>query len=187
MMIPNKADYTFESKQHTIVVSINSEEMDLVFKKNPEMKEQFHSYILDNPFDTYRNYIMGILRSSVSYMEKLSDLTLKRLYYQSSSDYYEKGSTLFDIGDKCKFILIVLHGTIEITLSDGVTEHQIDCLGKGSIIGSNNVLVGEKWIYKAKVRSLSAYIFCIEFKTLKAEMEACSFFHDQVMHFQESH
>ena len=47
-------------------------------------------------------------------------------------------------------IIIIMHGVIDIVVSDGyVNSHILDILGKDSIIGSNFVLKQEPWCYEA--------------------------------------
>ena len=66
------------------------------------------------------------------------------------------GSTIFDIGDASDCIYIVLLGTLEVGVSDGKIYQELDMLGKGSIIGSNYILVSLQWLYEVKVKSTSA-------------------------------
>ena len=87
---------------------------------------------------------------------------------------------MFKVGDKCTDILVVLSGTISIELSDGDTTYPIDIIGKGSVIGGNNVITGERWIYRAKVRSFNALIFKIEYDIIVKEMNFSSLLYDHI-------
>lgn len=60
---------------------------------------------------------------------------------------------IFDVGELCDDIYIVLSGAVEIALTDNINYEMMDMMGKGSVIGINNVLVKEKWCYKAISRS----------------------------------
>ena len=57
---------------------------------------------------------------------------------------------LFNVGEPCQDIFIILSGVIDIVITDGGSRNQtLDVLGKGSIIGPNFVLRKSKWFYKA--------------------------------------
>ena len=57
---------------------------------------------------------------------------------------------LFDVDEPCNEILIIMHGVIDVVISDGYQNSQVlDILGKGSIIGANFVLKQEIWSYEA--------------------------------------
>lgn len=76
-------------------------------------------------------------------MEKIPENTLKRIYYQSSADFHLQDEILFEIGDVCQSIYVVMQGAIEIILSDGNISQPLDILGRGSILGSNNVILAK--------------------------------------------
>lgn len=70
---------------------------------------------------------------------------------------------LFDIGETCNDIFIIMSGMVDIFIADnfGAEEH-LDVLGRGSILGINFILVKEQWVYRAvNNTSLAAKIFVI--------------------------
>ena len=68
-----------------------------------------------------------------------------------SRQYFLKyDEKLFNLGDKCDDIFMILNGVIDIVLTDGFDRHQVlDICGRGSILGSNYVLCGNPWSYEA--------------------------------------
>lgn len=93
---------------------------------------------------------MNICKQSISYLKNADKDTLRQLFYRAKQQFYDSKQVLFDVGDACENIFFVLHGVIDIVLSDGYQNHQVlDILGKGSIIGANFVLKKEKWVYSA--------------------------------------
>jgi len=81
---------------------------------------------------------------------------LRELYYRSKQTYFDPGSTLFDIGEPCKDIFIILSGVCDIIISDGDKNKAVlDIMGKGSVIGNNFIFTREPWMYKAQNNSVS--------------------------------
>lgn len=87
---------------------------------------------------------------NIDYLRTADEDSLRQLYYRTKQDFVEPGQMLFDVEDRCNEIIIIMHGVIDIVVSDGFYNHQIlDILGKDSIIGSNFVLKQEPWCYEA--------------------------------------
>ena len=79
---------------------------------------------------------------------------------------YMQGQKIFEIGERGKFLYVVMMGALEIGLSDGFHYQVIDLLGKGSIIGTNYFLNNLQWPYTARVVSMSALILKIDHPSL---------------------
>lgn len=62
ILFPMKADYTLESQQHSISVTISKESLEAVFLKDKKVKDDFHKHVFDNPYDSNRNYVVNILK-----------------------------------------------------------------------------------------------------------------------------
>ena len=62
-----------------------------------------------------------------------------------------------------------MSGVVDIVITDGGDKKQVlDVLGKGSVIGMNNVLVTEKWTFRAvNDTRITARAIKISLKTLK--------------------
>ena len=75
---------------------------------------------------------------------------MKKLYYYSNEYFYEQGTTIFDLQEKCSGIYIITEGVVGIELTDGVKSNVIDIMGRGSVIGIYGVLFREPWVYVAK-------------------------------------
>ena len=57
---------------------------------------------------------------------------------------------MFEYGDTCKDIFIIMSGIVDIVITDGTANKQVlDVLGKGSVIGMNNILKAQKWSFQA--------------------------------------
>ena len=71
---------------------------------------------------------------------------------------------LFDLGDKCGEIFMVLNGIIDIVLTDGFDNNQVlDVCGRGSMMGFNFILSGERWIYRA-INHSNDYVHVLSIK-----------------------
>jgi len=70
---------------------------------------------------------------------------------------------VFEIGETCKNIYIIMTGMISIYISDNVgNEEHLDILGRGSILGTDFTLIKELWVYRAiNHTSVAAKLFII--------------------------
>lgn len=87
---------------------------------------------------------------NIEYFQSADEDSLRQLYYRSKQGFCQPGEQLFDVGDECEDIIVILNGCIDIVVSDGYKFQEIlDVLGKDSIIGANFVLKQEVWAYEA--------------------------------------
>ena len=77
-------------------------------------------YLIWNPFDRERDYVVTKLKRNADYLMNMPDDILSEIYYRSIKEMVGIESTIFDVGQKCKEIIVVLSGVIEISLSDGL-------------------------------------------------------------------
>ena len=80
-----------------------------------------HETIMNNPYDLDRNYFVLKCRQSIPYFKSISEAILKKMYFEAETKVYEYGQNLFDKGDKCEFISMVMSGVLSIELTDKVT------------------------------------------------------------------
>lgn len=114
------------------------------------MKQVVIDQIIQNPHDSERENFVRLCRENIDYLQMADEDLLRQLYYRTKQGFVEPGQILFDVEDKCDEIIIILHGLIDIVISDGYYKCQIlDILGKDSIIGANFVLKQEPWCYNA--------------------------------------
>ena len=105
---------------------------------------------MSNPYDTEREWFVQVCQDSIDYFKYIDDDVLRELYYSAKHRYCDSGQSLFNVGDKCTEIIVIVAGMIDIIITDGKDVHMtLDLLGKGSVIGSNYILSQEKWYYKA--------------------------------------
>ena len=95
------------------------------------------------------------IKQNIPYLKGLNDTQLKILYYKSKRKFIEMDNKLFEYGDQCKHISIILSGMlcIEIVNNKKDVKQEIDILGRGSIIGQNNIINKSQWFYRARVCS----------------------------------
>ena len=110
-------------------------------------------YLIWNPFDSERDYVVTKLKRNADYLMNMPDDILSEIYYRSTKEMVGIESTIFDVGQKCKEIIVILSGVIEISLSDGLQEQHLDLLGRGSIIGLSNILYNDRFAYLGKAMS----------------------------------
>lgn len=122
---------------------------------NSSLKNEIITKQLLNPYDVDRNFFVLTLKKQVPYLDVLEDARLKHLYYKSHRHIYCKDQVLFEYGSPCDCIFVILSGIVAIELINNKKEviHQIDLLGRGSVLGQNSVLSGNTWFYRARVCS----------------------------------
>lgn len=108
-------------------------------------------------------------KTQIDYFTNTEEKVLKRLYYRCQVKFYEHGQKLFEQGEHCDDIFIILSGVIDIILWNGKKKHLVlDYMGRGSIIGINSVLKGEKFLYEAINNcSITATVLKISAKELR--------------------
>ena len=110
--------------------------------------------ITSSPYDLERDYFVYKMTKYVDFLEDIDSFTLSKLYQKSETKLYHKHQILFESGDFCSSIYLILSGVVEISLihCDGQVT-PMDVCGRGTIIGFSNVLGKEKWIYRATAKS----------------------------------
>jgi CRP-like cAMP-binding protein len=140
--------YSIECQSYCTIGVISREKFIEVTTSFPDIRQTMIDQVLGNPYDDEREQFVDICKQSISYLKNADKDTLRQLFYRAKQQFYDSKQVLFDVGDACENIYFVLHGVIDIVISDGYQNHQVlDILGKGSIIGANFVLKKEKWIY----------------------------------------
>lgn len=135
------------------------------------MRKSFQDEILWNPYNLERDWFILICRKHIKYLSHADNDSLQKLYYKSRQRFYGPQQSLFDIGDHCNSIFIILSGVINIEIcSDEFGQNRcvLDSLGRGSVIGINYVITGDQWTYKAVNQSnMSARVIQIDIRVLK--------------------
>lgn len=109
----------------------------------PVFANGLKEFILNNPYDSERDYFIYKIRQNVKYLSAMPEKILREMYHRAFKEQYVIGKKLFDLNQECNDIFLMIHGVVEITLSDGDRDQHLDLLGKGSVIGMNNILYGE--------------------------------------------
>lgn len=68
---------------------------------------------------------------------------MKKLYYKSKQQFYGPTQKLFEIGDICDKMFLVMSGVIDIIVHNEHVRQVIDTVGKGSVLGMNFILKKE--------------------------------------------
>ena len=106
--------------------------------------------IVRNPYDIDREAFVKICKSNIHFLTDVDDSVVRELYYRSTHHHYIQNEKLFDIGECCDSIIIIIRGMIDIRITDGMYLYEtLDLLGPGSIIGCNYMLKKERWPYLA--------------------------------------
>ena len=139
-----------ESVSYCTIGQINKDNFLEFLDKYPQMRRSMTDRIIKNPYDPERDYFVEICRKNIEFLKFTSLDVLTQLFYRSKQQFLDYGQKLFNIGDLCEDLFIVLSGTIDIQISDGYENTEtLDVLGRGSVIGFNNILNKEMWYYAA--------------------------------------
>lgn len=147
--------FTIESFTYCTVGYISYSDFKNILLHNRNIKDQIIQMQLSNPYDVDRNFFVLQVMKHIPYLKVLNDNELTNLYYKSHRCFYGQDQIVFEYGSNCNFIYLILSGVLSIELLNNKKEvtQQIDILGRGSIIGINNVLSSNKWFYRARVSS----------------------------------
>lgn len=72
---------------------------------------------------------------------------LQTLYYNCLFEEYEMNYRVFNVGSHCECVYIVIQGALQINLTNGVLERQLDVMSQGSVLGTSYVMRGDIWYY----------------------------------------
>ena len=129
------------------------DDMDDFLVNFPHIKNELQSQIFNNPYDSERDFFYQTCFNNIQYLKTLPKDILQAIYYSSDILQYDFGQMVFSIGQECENIYIILQGVVSIELSNGINSFQIDVIGRGSVIGVNNLISSEEWVYQAKAAS----------------------------------
>ena len=71
----------------------------------------------------------------------------------SDLKFFEQDEFLFKAGQKFTHIYMVINGIVDISINTFSGPYQLDILGRGSVIGINNILYEEEWNYQSMSRA----------------------------------
>ena len=129
--------------------------------------------------------MVELLKTSVPIFEKASVQILRQIYYRKKYKLLQYGDVLFDIGQHCRSILIVVFGQVEIGLTDGEAYQSLDTLGQGSVMGMYGIISGYEWDYKATIKSKRAIIIEIDISIINHERRNFKSLDDTIEQFKK--
>lgn len=142
--------YTVEAMSYCTVAVISKENFNKIMTKHKQLRGNIIEQTIHNPYDAQRENFVKICQERISYLKKVDIDLLRQLYYMTKHKFYDNKEVLFEIGDECDSIFIIMQGIVDIVINDGfLLSERLDSLGKGSILGMNNVLTSEPWFCRA--------------------------------------
>lgn len=121
---------------------------------SPDIKLDLINGIVNNPYDFDRDYFVQKCQFEIPIFQNLDVNFLKQLYYRCETNFYEQDQIIFEAFSKCGYLYIIMQGVVGIELLDKDEQpYLIDIMGRGSIMGLNNVIKGEEWLYRASAQS----------------------------------
>lgn len=87
-----------------------------MLKNNHDIQYLIVEKLMNNPYDVDRNFFILLCQQHISYLKYMPELSLKKLYYKCKRVFYEHDQMLFEYGDACDCIHIILSGFISIEL-----------------------------------------------------------------------
>lgn len=124
--------------------------MNKFFGTFPKLRSSMIENIIKNPFDQDREDFVQLCKENITFLKNFSTNELREVFYMCMHLFLNPAQVLFEAGDVCDAVYIVLSGTIDVEITDGFTKsRRLDTLGPGSILGQNFVLKQECWYYRA--------------------------------------
>ena len=117
----------------------------------------------------------------------MSKNDLREVFYQCQYQFLNRDEVLFEAGEICKAIYVVIVGTIDVELTDGDgLYHRLDSLGPNSILGTNFVFKKEPWYYRVKNNSnFSCQIMKLTFNNIQTIMSTSNEKKEQLREYIE--
>lgn len=75
--------------------------------------------VLENPYDFERDMFVSQIRKEVPYFENLDVKELRELYYLSEERFVKYDEVLFQLGERCNGLYMIINGWIDIIITDG--------------------------------------------------------------------
>lgn len=148
-------------RTHALVTYIPFEAMHKIIIKYQETKQKLENFVLQNPYDLERDYFIEIIQRSIEFFKRLDYMAMRKIYMESQHVYFEQYKVIFNVGDVCEYIYIIMFGNVEIGLFNGVHYMTMDQLGRGSVLGFTGVVMLTEQVYVAKVKSPRAKLIKI--------------------------
>jgi len=153
LIFPCKPQNMVTFRTHAVVTSIGFEAMNKIIIKYQGSKQKLENFVILNPFNYERDYFIDIAQRSIDFLKRVDQIGMRKIYMACNHLYLTDNEVIFNVGDICESIYIVVSGNIEIGLSNGTEYMTMDFLGKGSVLGFNGVILDAEQLYIAKVRS----------------------------------
>lgn len=141
---------SIEGQSYCTIGTIEHEGMNKFFGTFPKLRSSMIENIIKNPFDQDREDFVQLCKENITFLKNFSTNELREVFYMCMHLFLNPAQVLFEAGDVCDAVYIVLSGTIDVEITDGFTKsRRLDTLGPGSILGQNFVLKQECWYYRA--------------------------------------
>ena len=142
--------HSIEGQSYCTIGTIQHQDMLSFFGKFPKLKEKMIHKIITNPFDQGREDFVKLCKENIEFLKGFKSNDLRQLFYSCMHLFLNPAELLFDAGDVCEAVYIVLAGTVDIEITDGYSRQtRLDTLGPGSILGQHFVIKQEPWYYRA--------------------------------------
>jgi hypothetical protein len=151
-----------------------------------EMSFKITYNIISNPFDMDLNYFLEICRKRIPYLVNQPDNLLRQLFFSGEFKMYEVDEPIFKANERCKDLIIIMQGVVEIDMTDGLQNVLMDLLGKGSVIGVNSFFTGVPWVFNAfAVSSQTTTLFRLDHEVIDKMMKSNSILNQAVQLYQD--
>jgi hypothetical protein len=143
--------YSVETQSYCTIGSISKDDIGIFFNMFPKMRCTFINEITSNPFDFDCKEFVELCKSRIPFLSCFDDYLLKMIYYECEHEIIYPSQVMIKAGDICTNIYIVIAGTLDAEITDGLREfRRIDTIGPGSVMGMNFILKKERWHYQIK-------------------------------------
>ena len=101
------------------------------------LKEQIYAY--DDPVKLFLEEYL----KKVPFLEQMNEDTFHEVLFNFKQDTFDKGATIFKVGEEATSMFVVKSGIIEVTVKIEGSEIAIERLYRGSIINHNAFLIAD--------------------------------------------
>lgn len=108
--------FSVETKSYCAIGMVGYKAIKELLHNRPYVRDEYRAKILRNPFDHERDFFVSQVRSAVSYLEAVPDEFLRHLYHRAPWKFYDFGQHVFQVGQACDRVYVVMSGVVEVSL-----------------------------------------------------------------------
>jgi CRP-like cAMP-binding protein len=119
ILFDSDPQYSIEGQSYCTIGTIEEVNMNKFLGNNPKVRQIMIDKIINNHFDENREDFVRLCKENIEFLKHFKSKDLRELYYSCMHLFLNPAQVLFEAGEVCDAIYIVLAGTLDVELTDG--------------------------------------------------------------------